>query len=74
MKKYILSMIPFVLAMGCVIAYNIIGSEVAADGTLIEPFFLIPIGYIFILVSMVSLIISGLISIKNYYKKNKING
>ncbi|EES48155.1 DUF3955 domain-containing protein [Clostridium botulinum] len=69
MKKYILSMIPFVLAMGCVIAYNIIGSEVAADGTLIEPFFLIPIGYIFVLVSMVSLIISGLISIKNYYKK-----
>ena len=69
MKKYILSMIPLILAMGCVIAYNIIGSEVAADGTLIEPFFLIPIGYIFVLVSMVSLIISGVISIKNYYKK-----
>ncbi|WP_157843651.1 DUF3955 domain-containing protein, partial [Clostridium botulinum] len=40
MKKYILSIIPFVLAMGCVMAYNIIGSEVAPDGTLIEPFFL----------------------------------
>ncbi|WP_252214914.1 MULTISPECIES: DUF3955 domain-containing protein [unclassified Clostridium] len=74
MKKYILSIIPFVLAMGCVIAYNIIGSEVAPDGTLIEPFFLIPIGYIFVLISIVSLIISGVISMKNYYKKNKING
>ncbi|WP_282433623.1 DUF3955 domain-containing protein [Clostridium botulinum] len=34
-----------------------------------EPFFLIPIGYIFVLISVVSLIISGVISMKNYYKK-----
>lgn len=35
--------------LGCVIAYSVIGSSVAEDGTLVEPFFLIPIAWILIL-------------------------
>ena len=43
MKKYILALILFISGIGCMAAYNIIGSEVAAAGPLVEPFFLIPI-------------------------------
>ena len=32
-------------AFGCIIAFEVIGSEVAEDGTLVEPFFLIPIAW-----------------------------
>ena len=35
--------------LGCVIAYSIIGSSIAEDGTLVEPFFLIPIAWILFL-------------------------
>lgn len=42
MKKYLLNLIPFIIAGICFLAYNVIGSEVLADGTLSEPFFLIP--------------------------------
>ncbi|WP_286161397.1 DUF3955 domain-containing protein [Clostridium sp. KNHs214] len=36
-----------------------IGAKIAPDGTLIEPFFLIPIGWLFIIIGIVSgLIIS----------------
>ena len=33
-------------ALGCIIAFNVIGSEVTEDGTLVEPFFLIPIAWL----------------------------
>lgn len=42
--------IAFILAgLGCLIAYSVIGSSVAEDGTLVEPFFLIPIAWILFL-------------------------
>ncbi|WP_425447296.1 DUF3955 domain-containing protein [Dethiothermospora halolimnae] len=65
MKKYILSLISFIVGIGCMIAYNIIGSEVALDGTLEEPFFLIPIGYLFIAVGLIIGIIVKIRSIPN---------
>ena len=40
----------------CFITYNVIGAKVLPDGTLVEPFALIPIGYIFVLVFIISLI------------------
>lgn len=58
MKKIIYSL-PFILGICCFIAFNIIGSEVAPDGTLVEPFFLIPIAYLFFFIGIVSLIIRG---------------
>ncbi|WP_313019664.1 DUF3955 domain-containing protein [Acetoanaerobium noterae] len=52
----IVSLIGFI---SCNIAYNSIGSYVAADGTLVEPFGLIPIGWIFALLSLLSGILLG---------------
>jgi hypothetical protein len=36
-------------AFGCIIAFNVIGSEVAEDGTLVEPFFLIPLAWLLLI-------------------------
>ena len=44
--------------------FNIIGSEVLPDGTLVEPFALIPIGYMFILLFIVSLLLTFIFSKK----------
>lgn len=52
MKKYLAALIPIIIGIGCWAAYAIIGSEVAPDGTLQEPFFLIPFGYLFIALGM----------------------
>ncbi|KAA3596821.1 MAG: DUF3955 domain-containing protein [Calditrichaeota bacterium] len=49
MKK--INYVPIILiglGLCCFVAFNIIGSEIAPDGTLIEPFALVPIGFIFI--------------------------
>ena len=47
MKRAAIALI--LAGLGCVIAYSVIGSSVAEDGTLIEPFFLIPIAWILFL-------------------------
>lgn len=38
-----------IAGLGCMVAFSIIGSSVADDGTLVEPFFLIPIAWLFFL-------------------------
>ena len=55
-------------ALICFIAYNVIGSKVLPDGRLVEPFALIPIGYIFVLVFIISLICNFI-----FLRKYKIN-
>jgi hypothetical protein len=35
-------------SLACVIAYGVIGSSVAPDGRLVEPFFLIPLAWLFL--------------------------
>lgn len=64
MKKYIVSIVSFIMALGCSLSYNVIGSEVLADGTLKEPFFLIPIGFVFLFIGIISLIINLVINKK----------
>ena len=67
MKKYLLSIISIGVSAICFILFQVIGSEILADGTLREPFFLIPIAYLFIIIAFISIII---VFIKNkYYKK-----
>lgn len=56
MKKYKVSLFLFSLVILCILAFNMIGSEVAADGTLIEPFFLIPTAYLFAFLGLASFI------------------
>ncbi|MEG1004558.1 MAG: DUF3955 domain-containing protein [Clostridium sp.] len=70
MKKNILNLIPFMITIGCIIAFNIIGSKVLSDGTLVEPFYLIPIGYLFFFIGIIGLCIRMFFSFKN--KRTKI--
>ncbi|MBU5308535.1 DUF3955 domain-containing protein [Clostridioides mangenotii] len=67
-KKYLFASTPIFLGVLCLIASTIIGSRVASDGTLIEPFFLIPLSYIFVLIGIVSLIFTAIIT---KFKRNK---
>ena len=48
------------VALGCAVAYELIGSHVDADGWLREPFALIPIGWLSGLAG-VSLVVLGLL-------------
>ena len=58
MKK-IIYFLPFILGICCFIAFSMIGSKVEADGTLVEPFFLIPMAYLFFFSGIVLLIVKG---------------
>jgi len=71
MKKHLLNLIPFIIGIGCFLAFNIIGSEVAPDGTLIEPFFLIPIGCLFLAIGIIGLLVSSVLYYRNTKKSNK---
>lgn len=48
LKKYLVAILSFFIGVGCFVTYSIIGSYVAEDGMLVEPFFLIPVGYLFL--------------------------
>ena len=69
MKKYLLNLIPFILTALCFVAYNLIGSEVLPDGTLSEPFFLIPISWFFFLIGVAWLTINIILSFIHKIKK-----
>jgi len=47
--------------IGCAIAFEVIGSSVADDGTLVEPFFLIPIAWLLFLLGGILAISSFII-------------
>lgn len=48
----VVTWISFIIVAICGITYNIIGQEIAPDGTLIEPFFLIPIAWLFFFIGI----------------------
>ncbi|WP_243525117.1 DUF3955 domain-containing protein [Bacillus pseudomycoides] len=54
----------------CLVIYSMIGSVVASDGTLIEPFFLIPLSYLFVFSGIISILFVAIISM---FKKGKLN-
>jgi hypothetical protein len=47
MKRAAIALI--IAGLGCFVAFSVIGSEVAEDGTLVEPFFLIPVAWLLLL-------------------------
>lgn len=55
MKKYILGIVFIFLGAICFIVYKIKGSTVEPDGTLAEPFWLIPLSYIFTFIGFILL-------------------
>lgn len=72
MKKNILYSSPFIIAFLCIVAFNLIGSKVMPDGTLVEPFFLIPIAYIFFFIGIIGLVGRGIFSIVSSFKNKKV--
>ncbi|MFI8705988.1 DUF3955 domain-containing protein [Bacillus sp. NPDC077411] len=64
MKKYILTSLPFIFGIGCIVGFNTAGSTVAPDGKLVEPFYLLPIGYAFIAIGIVSLFVNKMKKVK----------
>ena len=70
MKKYIFSLVCLIISILCLVSYNVIGAEVLPDGTLQEPFFLIPTAYLFLLIFIVSIVV---IKINHVYKSKKNN-
>ncbi|MBK8419153.1 DUF3955 domain-containing protein [Candidatus Villigracilis saccharophilus] len=49
-----LSILLFVGAVVCMLAFNMIGAEVDAQGMLHEPFFLIPLFWLFFMFSLIA--------------------
>lgn len=54
----------------CLVIYSMIGSRVEPDGTLVEPFFLIPLSYLFVFSGIIAILFVAIISM---FKKGKLN-
>lgn len=50
--------------LDCLVAFNVIGSYVTAEGFLVEPFALIPLFYLFGLAALLSGLVLGILAIK----------
>ena len=70
MKKYVFSLISLAISFGCIGAFAIIGSEIDANGFVKEPFFLIPIAWLFVLIAVVSALVIKFSPF--FYKSKKI--
>ncbi|MBM7713972.1 DUF3955 domain-containing protein [Siminovitchia sp. FSL H7-0308] len=55
-KRFLLALLPIVAGVICLISYEVIGAEVEADGTLKEPFFLIPISFLLLFSGIAALL------------------
>lgn len=62
-KKYLLASTPIFLGVICMISYFMIGSRVEPDGTLVEPFFLLPLSYLFVFSGIIALLFVTTISV-----------
>lgn len=58
MRYFIGPMITAGFGVVCLVVFNVVGAEVLEDGTLSEPFFLIPLSMILLLVSFLWCIIA----------------
>jgi len=67
-KKYRWALVFLSLGILCSLSYNLIGSSIDESGFLIEPFFLIPIGWFFIFFAILNILF---VVIKNIYKHFK---
>lgn len=58
----------FLIGIFCFVAYAIKGSYIATDGLLVEPFFLIPIGWFFIIMGS---ILSAVVAVTPWIRRKK---
>ncbi|WP_020059941.1 DUF3955 domain-containing protein [Bacillus sp. 123MFChir2] len=64
MKKYILAFLPFILGAACFVSFHTTGSTVTSDGKLVEPFYLLPMGYAFIAIGIIGLVVSKMKTVR----------
>ncbi|PFN09897.1 DUF3955 domain-containing protein [Bacillus cereus] len=69
-NKYLLASTPIFLGILCLVIFNIIGSRVEPDGTLVEPFFLIPLSDLFVFSGIIAILFVAIVSM---FKKGKLN-
>lgn len=55
--NFYLTIIMIIAGVGCFILFKLIGSTMDSAGILHEPFFLVPIGYLFLLMGMISTVV-----------------
>ena len=67
-KSSLFIIIPLMLGISCFIAFFLIGSHITEDGQLVEPFALIPLGFLMIVISIIASLTQ---IIKFVFKKNK---
>ncbi|WP_374965381.1 DUF3955 domain-containing protein [Lysinibacillus sp. RS5] len=60
--RYFPALTLFIVGIGCLIAHSIIGAKVGVDGTLIEPFYLIPVGYLLVALGIITRLAVGIVS------------
>ncbi len=73
MKKNWPVFLCFAIGILCFILFTIIGSDVDEFGTLIEPFFLIPIGYLFCFMGLFGLLVKFVIKQMKSIQSHKNN-
>ncbi|MGC8229314.1 DUF3955 domain-containing protein [Pseudobacillus badius] len=62
-KKHLLSFISILIGAICLLTYEAIGTKVEPDGALVEPFFLLPLSYLFIFVGIILLLFTSITSV-----------
>ncbi|GAB0169877.1 DUF3955 domain-containing protein [Lysinibacillus sp. CTST325] len=67
-NKYFLASTPIILGIVSLITYVMVGTKVEPDGTLREPFYLLPFGGLLVLTGIILILFIGIISML----KNKI--
>ena len=70
-NKYLLAATPIVLGVLCLVIYSMMGSSIAPDGRLVEPFFLLPLSYLFVFIGIISVLFMAILSM--FKKRNVIN-
>ncbi|MBN2897161.1 MAG: DUF3955 domain-containing protein [Clostridia bacterium] len=73
MKKYLFISLPFLLGIICFSLYNLKGIQIADDGTLIESFFYIPLGYLCFAVGLLMLMIQPVLALLQPVKRKKLS-
>jgi hypothetical protein len=61
--RHLFAATTFLSGFSCFVVYGLIGSYVASDGTLVEPFGLIPVGWFCVLIGLIASAISGVASL-----------
>ncbi|MFU1794343.1 DUF3955 domain-containing protein [Paenibacillus azoreducens] len=68
--KYLPALLLFIVGIGYLIAHSITGAQIGSDGILIEPFFLLPVGYLLAALGIIIGLTVGIVSFSRKTKKS----